>query len=431
MANSSCYAAAIAALLFGCTSTQPPDQSEDPTLGSGSGFHDPLPPRPVHPSPSCIEGVPSGSLLASFDITGGDQVAVDAAGNIFYTADTGIVKLAADGANVFTYGFGSTLALDAAGNAYVAGAFTQTTDFGGGFVLAPQGNIDVFVVKLSPRGVPLAAFALGLCGDGVQSIAVARDGRIAVSGSAMGTAVLDATGKLDFQLAYFGSVAFDSTGDLFVGGSFTGSLELDSAHVLSAGNATDMDGFVAKVDRDGNLARSVQLGDAPLPVNNPGFGVVTTPQRQQIQSIAIDSNDQLAISGQFFQEMSLFGDTLTNPPDVFEAGEVDGGFAARLDDSLAVTQAHPLFDLTEMDAVAIDGGGNVIVSAGVVGHIGNGTYPFVTDFAAPGFTIGGNIFSGDARGVAADACGNVYWADDELQPGNLFTVQQRLRVFAH
>jgi hypothetical protein len=57
----------------------------------------------------------------------------------------------------------------------------------------PSGDIDTLVVELSPSGDVVKAFQLGLSDDGVQSVAVDRRGRIAVSGTTA-TAVLNPSG---------------------------------------------------------------------------------------------------------------------------------------------------------------------------------------------------------------------------------------------
>src|SRR5438874_2410704 len=84
-------------------------------------------------------------------------------------------------------------------------AVAATIDLGAG-AMTPMGNIDVFVAKLSASGKLIFAKQLGLCGDGVQSLAVDRTGRIAISGTVMGTVVLDAQGELEQSFAFSGFV---------------------------------------------------------------------------------------------------------------------------------------------------------------------------------------------------------------------------------
>lgn len=386
-------------------------------------------------APRCAPLGAPGSVVSAMAITGGAIVATDADGNVFYTADSGIVKLDGSGQQVYAFAFGSVLAVDAGGNAFVAGSFTSTIDLGDGHVLTPNGNVDVFVVKLSPRGRILAVFQLGLCGAGVETIAVANDGRIAVSGAAMGTAVLAGSGKLLFVLPYAGQVAFDSHGDLFVGGSFAGSLDLGGGHVLTAGSETDIDGFVAEVDAGGAFVRSFQFGDAALPLIVQET-VISSPRPQAVASIAIDAHDELAIFGTFSAEASIFGTTLT-APFVLPSGSALGTFVAKLDggcNAVFIRQLDNFYDRNPAGSVAIDADGNVIVST-------NSTSEAFGPFALPRLfklaaSTGAQIFEynldfarGYGLGVAVNACGDIYWADTE-HPSILVPLQPMLRLIA-
>jgi outer membrane protein assembly factor BamB len=301
-----------------------------------------------------------------------------------------------DGAVRARFPAGVTVAADAHGNAYVAGSFTAPIDLGLG-TMTPEGNIDVFVAKLSPRGQVIFAEQLGLCGDGVQAIAVAADGRIAVSGTALGTAVVDANGKLMFTLPYSGKVAFDSQGDLVVAGSFTGSMDLGGG-AIDAGFASE--GFVAAVDADGQA-----LWNHVLAATAQGFA----PQ-VVVTSLAIDAHDHLLIGGFTDAQLDLFGTTIT--PHFAEVGRVGGGFAALLDASGA-----PIWEqdagMTEVDAVAFVPDGGIALGGAVTSE---GGFFRITDvekldtsgaprwiheeFPARGY--------GKALGLATDACGAVY-----------------------
>lgn len=427
-------AAAIAIFAIGCG-------TQDSTTGSGGdntivvppGHHQPPPPPPP---PMCrMLGAP-GSIVSAQRITGGQIVALDSAGNLFYTANQGIVKQTPAGTVVYSFPFGSVLAVDAAGFAYVAGSFTQPIDLGQGR-MTPMGNIDVFVAKLSPRGELVFAVQLGLCGDGVQSIAVAADGRIAVSGDAMGTAILDAHGKLLDQLYYAGQLAFDSHGNLFVAGSFVGSLELDSGHVLQAANALDQDGFLAEVDCNAKLVSSVQFGDAMLPVPAPDHPI-TTPRPQFLAGIAIDAHDDVALLGAFQDEMSLFGNTVVLPS-ALPSGVGLGTFVVKLNGMdmdrpmfAEVISRHYRYNPT--GSIALDASGNVLVSTN---ETSEAFFPFALPqlFSLDGAT--GNVRwlleqanpRGYGLGVAADACGNAWWADTEHE-NPLELLQPTLRLVA-
>jgi len=406
-------AASIATLAVGCSTDNTSDTGDNGVVATTGGDHQPPPPPPPQ---SCKPlGLP-GIVVEQIPIVGGNIVATDRDGNVFYTADAGFVKLSANGQQVFAFRFGSVLAVDALGNAYVAGSFTSPIDLGMG-TMVPNGNIDVFVAKLSPSGKLIFAEQLGLCGDGVESIAVDRHGNIAVSGTAMGTAILDARGNLKVTLAFSGKLAFDSKGDLFVAGSFAGSIDFGGGHVLR--NGGDVDGFLVKLDPLGNHLFSMVFGDAQLPVNNPGFGTVTVAQFQSVDNIAINANDELAIVGSFRQEMDLFGVTMTAPQSIIEAKPPFGSFVVRLDASGQVSLAQSIGTIADMDGVAIDLDGNLAVSASVIGHAtARGSYPLLVRIGQDRFAIGGNGgfnggITGQGLGVAMNACGDVFFASVE------------------
>ena len=426
---------AIAMIAFGCT-TQTPDRADnEPTVGAeGSNFSPvELPNKPAPPTVCPVLGTP-GSVLAQYSITGGGIVAVGPDDGIVYTAAEGIVKITPKGEPVFAFPFGSVLALDAAGNVFVAGEFSAPIDLDG-VTLDPMGNVDVFVAKLTPDGQLVFAVELGLCGAGLEAIAVARDGRIAVSGQSMGTAVLDATGKLLLDLPYDGQLAFDSIGDLYVAGSFVGSIDFGGGHVLNAASSTDEDGFLVRVDCGGAYVSSVQFGDAPLPVPAPDHPI-TTPRPQTIAAIAINANDRVAVLGTFQDEMLLFGDTLVLPSSL-PSGTGLGTFAAEIEGGTTPVFARLIdqhYSYNPTGAIAIDGDNNVIASTN---HTSEAFFPFgIPTLFKLEPTKGATVWSyplGELRGyglgVATTACGDVVWADTE-HPNVVILLQPTLRLIA-
>jgi hypothetical protein len=417
----------VTALTFGCGTNQEdgvanPISSDDPEA-QGSGDPDGSPTGTPSPTGACAMPSAPGSVLARVQLSptgGGAVLAATVAGEVVYTTATGIAKLDAQLAPVYEYPHGSVVALDAQGNAYVAGGFTAPTDFGTG-VIEPMGNIDVFLAKLSPAGDVLSATALGLCGDGVQSIAVDAHGRIAISGTAIGTVVLDATGAMAFVLDVSGKVAFDSHGNLIIGGTV-------------AGTAGDTDALLTKVDATGALVFEQRYGDAPLPLTFGGFGgpfEVTTPRDQAIASVAVGPNDEIALVGEFRYEMDLLGQTQVNGPS-FPSGSEAGLFVVKLDASgtpvfgvraLSANASLPVGGLrmiqSRLDpgtAVAINAHGDVVVSSNTPGNPqGPFAFPQLTVFdgqtGAPGFSLGNETGTvGYGLGIGLDGCGNLIWA---------------------
>src|SRR5438445_2921770 len=119
-----------------------------------------------------------------------------------------------------------------------------------------------------------------------MSIAVARDGRIALSGLGFGVVVLDTRGRLIFQLDVRGLAAFDSRGDIVVAGGFAGDGRLEIAPgIFLQGSATFFSMFIATYDVDGNYVSHIQI------------------DRGSPAGLAIDASDHIALSGIFVEEM--------------------------------------------------------------------------------------------------------------------------------
>src|SRR5678815_2821723 len=184
----------IAALAAGCAVQE--SNNVDPDTGTPASDNLDRA-KPPHEKCSAI-GTP-GEIVDVVPIEGGRIVAVDREGNRFYSVDSGgLVKVTATDDRVYSFEFGSVFALDRAGKAFVAGSFTAPITIGcRQFV--PNGDIDTLVVELSPSGDVVKAFQLGLSDDSVQSVAVDRRGRIAVSVTTA-TAVLNPGGRIQYLL---------------------------------------------------------------------------------------------------------------------------------------------------------------------------------------------------------------------------------------
>ncbi len=460
---------ALAMMMIGCGT----ETTEDPKLASPAVTHVTVGTRSsvTYPAPVCAPAGAPGTVeweLAFPPNAGGGMVAADAAGNVLFANGggfdhandgslislEGIVVYDATGKQRYAYPHGAVATLDAAGNAYLAGGFTAPIDLGTGTMM-PMGNIDAYVVKLDASGRVVFATQLGLCGDEITSIAVDPSGRIAVSGAALGTVILDAAGKIERQLDFPGNLAFDSHGDLVIGGAFSGTLDLGGGHVLTTAGA-DSDGFLAKLDPQGNVVFSTQYGDAALPLDVNGWGgtvTVGTPRDQAVLGVATGPDDAIALIGAYRYEMSLAGQTLRTGPS-FPSGQEAGTFLAKLDASgtpifqregATINAELPFgggvidtpFGVTAKGgtSVAMNALGNVIVSGNIIGDA-QGPYAFPQLDELDGVT-GHDLFSrgdgsgvsGYGLGVAADACGNILVVDAENTP-SLFDQHVFLRKIA-
>ncbi|HSR95598.1 MAG TPA: hypothetical protein VLM79_00955 [Kofleriaceae bacterium] len=397
------------------TATEPPVPA--PTPGPAPA---PAPdPAPV-PAPQACSMATPGTVLLSLD-TGRSaldlrvDLATDARNNIFQVRGNDgsfmLTKYGPDGAMVYRVGFGEAVATDAAGNAYVAASFSAPIDVGLG-EMTPEGNVDVFLAKLSPDGHVLFARPLHLCGDGVRAVAVAADGRIAVSGDAMGTVVLDAHGELLFDRAFAGDLAFDSEGSLIVAGSFMGTIYFGSG--VGFTTAGDLDGFVVKLDSRGNHVWSYQFGDASLPVmQRPSSVVISMPTRQAVDAVAVGPNDEVVIAGEFENDLKLFGtDHVAGRIPEASVQLRSGVFTVRFAASGTAMAQNVQTGFDGYADVAVDRAGHV-ATTGM--ELAEAAPPFryarldVTDASAAGRLFRTNEI-GAGHAVAFDACGNLVWS---------------------
>jgi hypothetical protein len=180
--------------------------------------------------------------------------------------DALVMKLNASGGTVWQRRIGGDLddeadgiAVDDAGNAYVAGRFSGTADLdpgSGGHFVTSAGGRDGFVVKLDSAGRYVASKRFGSSSDEeVTGIARTSDGRIVVLGNFRGTVnfnpggtggVATSAGGLDAFVAQFDSnlnfrsvktlggagddrgksIAIDALDQVFLTGEFRGSLRM-------------------------------------------------------------------------------------------------------------------------------------------------------------------------------------------------------------
>jgi len=248
----------------------------------------------------------------------GVGIAVDANGNLYVTGvsestwgdpirpwagngDAFVAKLDKNGAllwNTFLGGnatdSGSGIAVDASGNVYVTGSSAGTW----GDPPPGAGTGDVFVAKLDTNGALLWNSFLG--GDYGFGITIDASGNVFVTGSSYATwgnpirpysgyrdafvAKLDTGGALLWNSFLGGTtydegkgIAVDSNGNVFVAGHSYGSWG-DPIGPW----AESWDGFVAKLDTDGNLTWNTFFGGA-------GF--------DWSWGIAADANNNVVITG--------------------------------------------------------------------------------------------------------------------------------------
>jgi len=305
------------------------------------------------------------------------------------------------------------LAIDTAGNVVVAGSFEDSVDFGGGPLVATNG--DAFVAKYDSSGKHLWSKKFGGTNfQGVSNLTIDAQNNIIMSGEFTGT--LDLGGgtmtatNFDFFVAKFDTngthvwskyldhvdpgqpqvmgIAADSTGNVVFSGYFYGTMNFGGGPLTSA---SSYDVFVVKVDPAGQHVWSKRYG-GPLGQNPSGLG--------------FDNAGNLFIAGSFKGTIDLGGGTLTSAGnDDFWLAKLDPAgnhlWSKRYGDSqqqyssgLAVTKTGELA-LSVALGGTVDFGGGPITSAGGI------------DFAVARLDSAGNhVWSrraGDSMNQSADA----------------------------
>jgi uncharacterized protein (TIGR03437 family) len=210
----------------------------------------------------------------------------------------------------------NAIALDAAGNVYVAG-FTLSADFptAGAFQAKFGGYADAFVTKISADGsrIVYSSFFGGAGYDVAHAIAVAPSGSVSVAGEYQSGAVqafvfqLDTTGAVVFtkylgdQAAYSTAtaVAVDPQGNVYLGGSTNSRTFPATAGAWHSVTNTPYINFIAKLAAGGaSPVYSAQFdGDS--------FGVT---------SIAADSDGSVYAAGSAGPALPLAGPAMQPCP---------------------------------------------------------------------------------------------------------------------
>jgi len=275
------------------------------------------------------------------------------------------------------YDLGTAIAVDTAGNAYVAGD-TLSTNFPvlGGFQAASGGGTDVFVSKLTSAGALSYSTYLG--------------------GSANDHA---------------GGIAVDTAGAAYIAGG-TSSTNFPVAGAIQATNHGAQDAFIAKLSASGAaLSYSTYLG---------GSGAIAS---EQANGIVVDASGNAYVAG------------VTNSLDFpVTAGVlqtqfkgVSDAFAAKLNPTGSALLYSTYLGGSDLDwgsAIGIDGSGNAYVA----GYTSSGDFPqsnptqpgfgglydtFVSKLNATGNALGFSTWFGGggsdiANAVAVDSSGNMY-----------------------
>lgn len=237
-----------------------------------------------------------------------------------------IARLSPEGAVNFSRTLGEfevhAVALDGAGNMYVAGDLEGTADFGAGKIARSRDH-EGLTVKLDPTGKPLWTYrSTGGGRDVHYALAVSPSGDVLVGGEYGGsldfgggviTGELASTPADAFVVALtpagahrwsrgFGgptridavhTLAFDRDGNVYAGGLFSEACDVGGAKLVSRGST---DGFIVAYDRDGAYRWSRTYGGKEL---------------DSLNTIAIGGDDRITVAGWNSSPVDLGGGPLS------------------------------------------------------------------------------------------------------------------------
>ncbi|MBK9264697.1 MAG: nucleotide-binding protein [Polyangiaceae bacterium] len=268
--------------------------------------------------------------------------------------------------------YGKSVAADAMGNVYVSGHFYGVLDLGAGPMTAT--SLDGFLAKFDPAG------------------------NLLWSKHFSGTSSQKAL-----------AVAVDGMGNVVVAGNFLGSVDFGGGPLT----AMDADAFVAKYDASGNHVWSKQFGGADV---------------QSINTVAIDSMNDILVGGSFAGTVDFGGGTMTSTNvDLFGMKLDDNGnhvWSKHFDQQIGSQPA--------LTNVAVDSAGNVAFTGYFFNTVDFGGGPltsagsydvFVGKFGPNGQHLWSKRF-GDTSdesptGFGFDGTGNLFIAGGFKGPLNL------------
>ncbi len=378
----------------------------------------------------------SGALIwakqsnsAAFGYISGREIAVDHAGNSYVTGGfVGTITLGPEETNETTLAANSSIAevfvakyningallwakrasggngaerwgrgldVDAFGNCYITGSFTDTTVFGAGEInettLINGIDNNVFIAKYNTGGLLLwAKQAGGTSGDTGSDIAVDESGNAYITGSFYEEAVfgeggvnesyLFSNGDIDIFLAKYNSdgvflwvknaggmdndfglaVSVDNSGNAYITGRFSDQAVFGNDDVFLEA-LTDASLFIAKYNSNG----SFQWAKGNIDAASPNIG----------NDIFIGETGQLLVTG-YFREMVIFGKGETNQQTLVSSGQTDifiaqynesgelqwaeknGGFASDNGRSIAINKFGSIFATGTYIGTAVFGEGS-------------------------------------------------------------------------
>jgi len=283
--------------------------------------------------------------------------------------------------------YGSAVAVDASGNVYLTGSYRETVDFGGGPLDSTYWEI--FLASYTTLGVHRSSKRLG--GDGWDSghaLAVDASGNVYLTGDFSDTmdlgsgpftapggfsdiflASYTAAGGHRFSKSFGGpgtdlpkSLALDASGNIYTTGFFEDTVDFGGGPLTSAGN---YDLYLASHTAAGVHRFSKRFGGA---LDDHGWAV------------AVDSAGHVYLAGSFQSTVDFGGGPLTSAggTDIILASYTGSGghrFSARFGGAGADFGS----------ALAVDASGNVFLAGRFAGTLAFGSAALVSSGPSDGF----------------------------------------------
>jgi hypothetical protein len=315
----------------------------------------------------------------------------------------------------------TSIAVDGAGNSYVAGSFSDSAVFSGQTIRSSRGN-HLFIAKYSSSGTLAWIHTTGLNGPSyAQGIAISQGKYIYLTGYFGGTISFDTTtlscpgtnniflakfdldGKNQWALSAGGggsdlanALSLDDSGNIYVTGGFSGNMNFGSVQLTSIGGN---DIFLAKYNSDGRVLWAKNFGS---PKDDAAYG------------IAVGNSGNVVITGMYSDTIDFGGTSLLVKATLPGASDI---FIAKYTSSGDLLWANAAGDTASSkgSGAVIDNQENIYISGD-----GDGTSPycdsagniFIAKYNSAGILqwmkcagiIGGEE-SGNA--IALDSSGNI------------------------
>lgn len=327
------------------------------------------------------------------------SVASDRFGNAYVTlAGGGTSKFSPSGDLIWSRPYGVLVAVGANDAPIVAGSFREAFE-ADGVPIVGAGGSDVYVLTLDSAGNVERSTVLGGAGDELLSgLTTASGGRIVVSGSGLGTLMLEPGGAIAWQRSFAGAVAVDPVDNVLVTGSFEGTQDFGGGPLTSAGGR---DIFLAKLGPDGEALYSARFGDSGA--------------NQEGTAVASDFLGNILVAGLFDGSVDFGAGPLTLARCPAEVWCKQAGFVAKLDANGSVLFSVARGPLRALGGLATDGNGSIAFSGATPGGVPSYRIPLLVVLDAEGKELreksewpASGVGSG--RALAGDPCGNWLWS---------------------